>query len=175
MNKFKVGDFIKGLPNEYAITNEKMRLAEVLRVNNKEMNIQILSHKNREEEGCTYNVINSADYFKLSDDDVEIIKKDIEKLKRYLCAKERLLKRLECKPILDKEEKEYLKAVIKPFKKEVIGIVKRETGYDNEEYINIQMECGFDAFSLPNFKKGTMYKGMILNKEYTLKEFGLDE
>lgn len=28
---------------------------------------------------------------------------------------------------------------------------------------------------LPFFKKNTMYKGMKANKEYTLKELGLDE
>lgn len=31
----------------------------------------------------------------------------------------------------------------------------------------------FEAIVLPNFKKGTMYKGMIPTKNYTLEELGL--
>ena len=42
-----------------------------------------------------------------------------------------------------------------------------------DDYICIGLND--EAISLPYFKKGTMYKGMELYKEYTLKELGLGE
>ena len=75
------------------------------------------------------------------------------------------------KEILDEAEKRYLKAVIRPFKDKIRRISK-ETGFDGEYYIYIDLDD--DSISLPNFKKGTMYNGMEDDKEYTLKELGLD-
>ena len=77
------------------------------------------------------------------------------------------------KPILDKEEKAYLEAVIRPFKDKVCYISKYITTRE-EEYISIVHSYDSDT-DLPNFEKGTMYKGMKLNKDYTLKELGLFE
>lgn len=74
-------------------------------------------------------------------------------------------------PILDKEEKEYLSAVIKPFKDKINGIMKSDAK-GLFEYITMYLG-GNDKVILPNFKKGTMYKGMKLYKIYTLKELGL--
>lgn len=81
------------------------------------------------------------------------------------------------KPILDEVEKEYLSAVIKPFRDRVKCIVKRdyEMKYENE-YIFIVFDddgCMQIKMCFPSFKKGTMYKGMELNKNYTLEELGL--
>ncbi len=75
------------------------------------------------------------------------------------------------KEILDEVEKEYLKAVIKPFKNRVAGISK-EVCVDGDCYINIDLlnEC----INFPYFKKETMYRGMEPYKIYTLKELGLD-
>lgn len=39
----------------------------------------------------------------------------------------------------------------------------------------IHIDLGNDDIALPFFKKETMYKGMKADKEYTLKELGLDE
>ena len=85
----------------------------------------------------------------------------------------------EVKEVLDVKEKEYLSAVIRPFKNRIRSISKKH--YFEYEYISISM---FDIPNdnliiednpdLPLFKKGTMYKGMKLDKEYTLKELGLD-
>ena len=72
--------------------------------------------------------------------------------------------------ILDEEEKEYLSAVIRPFKDRIEFIAKRRMF---DDYISIGLND--EAISLPYFKKGTMYKGMELYKKYTLKELGLDE
>lgn len=74
--------------------------------------------------------------------------------------------------ILDKEEKEYLENVIRPFKEKTSYIVKRVDNFNTkEEYLLIDVVGG--VFAFPNFKKGTMYKGMEVDKEYTLEELGL--
>ena len=77
------------------------------------------------------------------------------------------------KQILDEEEKEYLEAVCKPFKENIINIDKHQ---NNKLYawIDIHLICD-EIISFPYFKEGKYYKGMELNKEYTLKELGLFE
>lgn len=74
--------------------------------------------------------------------------------------------------ILDKKEKEYLSAVIKPFRDEIKYIVKddRYTGDREYIFIVIKNDC---SITFPYFKKNAMYKGMELDKEYTLEELGL--
>lgn len=74
------------------------------------------------------------------------------------------------KEILTKKEKEYLEAVIRPFRYRVIYVSKTYTNSTDEF---IRMELNNDNCVLPYFKAGTMYKGMELDKEYTLKELGL--
>ena len=78
----------------------------------------------------------------------------------------------ENKQILDNAEKRYLKNVIRPFKDRVISIIKENDFGD--DYIKIELKNG-DIAILPNFAKGTMYKGMKKEKEYTLKQLGLFE
>ena len=80
------------------------------------------------------------------------------------------------KPILTEKEKEYLSNVIKPFRKNIITIKK--VGCCGREYIEIfiyrsgeTVSC--ESISFPYFEKGTMYKGMEIEKEYTLDELGL--
>ena len=77
------------------------------------------------------------------------------------------------KEILDKEEKEYLENFLRPFRNKIRWIAKYES-YKNNEYIAIQVRDE-RYLELPDFKFGTMYKGMELNKEYTLNELGLFE
>lgn len=80
----------------------------------------------------------------------------------------------EYKPnILDDVEKAYLSAVIKPFRKDIEYIVKFKRYSDKKEYIYMTMKKDDDYCALPVFEKGTMYKGMEVNKRYTLKELGL--
>lgn len=74
--------------------------------------------------------------------------------------------------ILDDVEKKYLTNVIKPFKNKVESISK-QVSFTSETYIRIIIKEDSDI-CLPNFKSDTMYKGMVGNKEYTLKELGLD-
>lgn len=85
----------------------------------------------------------------------------------------------ENKEILDEQEKYYLGKVIEPFKKRVICIEKIKTLYGNSEFINIVLYNSIsynkeESIQLPYFKKGKMYKGMKLDRRYTLKELGLD-
>lgn len=75
-------------------------------------------------------------------------------------------------PILDDVEKAYLSAVIKPFRKRIKYIEKIDhSNVKNDQYLCIALAN--DRCMLPNFKKGTMYKGMEEGREYTLEELGL--
>lgn len=73
--------------------------------------------------------------------------------------------------ILDEAEKKYLADVIRPFKSKVRSVCKMASIYSNKEFINIQLRD--ENFTLPYFKKGTMYKEMQTGKRYTLEELGL--
>lgn len=80
------------------------------------------------------------------------------------------------KPILDDVEKEYLSAVIKPFRDRIISI--RKYRYNKDEYIGMYVKYYAETdesemITLPLFKEGTIYKGMELKKYYTLEELGL--
>lgn len=79
----------------------------------------------------------------------------------------------ESKPeILDETEKRYLRSVIRPFRDKVDYIVKQKSGAINKEYILIHFPNNLNI-SFPYFKPNTMYKGMALDKAYTLEELGL--
>lgn len=80
------------------------------------------------------------------------------------------------KQILDKKEKEYLSNIIKPFRKHIITIRKIQNyKYEFIEIVIYRTDEGAscEVISFPYFNKGKMYKGMQINKEYTLKELGL--
>lgn len=82
----------------------------------------------------------------------------------------------ECKePILTDSEREYLSAVIKPYKNKVTFIAKSKGAYEAKYFISIVVNgnYGREAIHLPWFKENTMYKGMEIGKHYTLKELGL--
>lgn len=172
--KFKVGDKIKGLKNNgYGVTNERMYLGEVKEVSrgyNDYMEIVVLEHQNPMFIGSTYDVLNSKDKFKIvKSKNGKFFKKlpnnftgTLEVENGFIVEKE----------ILDDTEKEYLRAVIRPFRNKIVSISKEDCC--NEDcFINIELEN--DALIFPYFKKETMYKGMELEKQYTLKELGLDE
>lgn len=75
--------------------------------------------------------------------------------------------------ILTDKEKAYLSAVIKPFREDVKCIMKFKRYPVEKEFIRICMKDNYDNCILPDFEKGTMYKGMERGKEYTLEELGL--
>ena len=82
---------------------------------------------------------------------------------------------VEVPEILTKEEKEYLSAVIKPFRDRVICIKKvSSTLYDDREFIEITIDNLFaKRFDFPYFKKNSMYRDMESDRKYTLEELGL--
>ena len=74
--------------------------------------------------------------------------------------------------ILDEVEKRYLKNIIRPFKDSVSVIRRLYSPTKDKDYIQIQYKDD-RATNLPYFKKDTMYKGMEVNRIYTLEELGL--
>lgn len=95
-----------------------------------------------------------------------------EILKQMHHKKVKLTLELE-KPILDDAERKYLSGVIKPFRDRVKCIIKKKSyDYDNREYIVIHAGT-HETTPFPYFKNGTMYKNMVINKEYSLEELGL--
>lgn len=168
--KFKVGDKVKGLSNKYGITNTNMYLGEVKKVGDGYIEILILRHKDSSYVGTECYVPSPEGKF-------EIVKNKNGKFFKSLPNNFTGTLEVENgyiveKEILDDVEKEYLSAVIRPFKNRISDIVKRN--FDSEKsYIVIHINS--ESFYFPYFKKGTMYEGMEADKKYTLKELCLDE
>lgn len=81
---------------------------------------------------------------------------------------------VEAPDILNKEEKEYLSAVIKPFRDRIISIAKITASCNNREAILITYtETSIRDFRLPDFPKYTMYNNMSNGIAYKLEELGL--
>ena len=75
-------------------------------------------------------------------------------------------------PILDDVEREYLSAVIKPFRKKISCIRKSKDLSEGKKYIKIEL-CNGDSMYFPYLANDEMYKGMELYRNYTLEELGL--
>ena len=75
-------------------------------------------------------------------------------------------------PILDDVEREYLSAVIKPFRKKILCIRKSKDPRKGKNYIKIEF-CDGDRMFFPNLSNDEMYKGMEPDRNYTLEELGL--
>lgn len=86
---------------------------------------------------------------------------------------------VEVPDILTKEEKEYLSAVIKPFRNQVTHIAKVYWTTPKRKFIEI--ECRENIIEdrmivslyFPYLPNDEMYKGMEDNRPYTLEELGL--
>ena len=74
--------------------------------------------------------------------------------------------------ILDDAEKKYLSAVIKPFRKNIKYIRKNKSAYKDKQFILIVFYDG-NYMYFPFFENDAMYKGMELDKKYSLEEIGL--
>ena len=81
----------------------------------------------------------------------------------------RIMEFKEKEEILDDAEKEYLRAVIRPFRDRV-KYIEKCGGYE-KDYIKIGAKG--EPIVFPFFKKNEMYKGMETDKKYTLEELGL--
>lgn len=75
-------------------------------------------------------------------------------------------------PVLDDVEREYLSAAIRPFRKMIAYIVKAQDFDDGKQCIRIILQNG-DGMHFPYLDDDAMYKGMEVNKEYSLEELGL--
>ncbi len=75
-------------------------------------------------------------------------------------------------PVLDDVEREYLSAVIKPFRKKIACIRKSKDPRKGKNYIKIEF-CDGDCMFFPNLSNNAMYKGMELDKKYSLEELDL--
>lgn len=77
-------------------------------------------------------------------------------------------------PILNDKEREYLAAAIRPFKKHVCTVCKKYVqSCSGLSYEYIVVKISTERWGFPKFVEGTMYKGMELDKEYSLEELGL--
>ena len=75
-------------------------------------------------------------------------------------------------PILDDAEREYLSAVIRPFRDMVMYLIKSdEIIVISFKYKSGDNQWSYDVAHLPYF--GTMYKGMEVGRKYTIEELGL--
>lgn len=185
--EFKVGDKIKVIKNEYTYSTYEKWINKYAMQYKKEWDREEVPYKNNEyiirvkaphevgydiyliqdiktkqvyiidEEGFVL-VKESKKFFKKLPNDYTGI---IEVENGYIVEKE----------ILDEKEKEYLSAVIRPFRDRV-EYIKKISG--DREYISVLLEDG-DGVVFPYFEKGTMYEGMEADKKYTLKALRLDE
>ena len=82
---------------------------------------------------------------------------------------------VEVPDILDKKEKEYLSAVIKPFRDKIVSIKKLAFYEKKRKFIRIEYIDNSDKSSLcfPDLPNDEMYKGMEDNRPYKLEELGL--
>lgn len=110
-----------------------------------------------------YGFSNINKQLKYFNDDVSIAK--VERPVKY----ETMFERKE--EILDEVEKKYLADVVRPFRSKVRSVYKMASICSNKEFINIQLRD--ENFTLPYFKKGTMYKEMQTGKRYTLEKLGI--
>lgn len=74
--------------------------------------------------------------------------------------------------ILTDKEKEYLKAVIEPYRLLVLDISKIVGWNHDPEQIFIYLQCG-DPITFPIILPELKFAGMELNKNYTLEDLGI--
>lgn len=74
-------------------------------------------------------------------------------------------------PILDEKEKEYLKAVVRPWRDKIVFIYKFQNYLG--ERIGMSLKGNDTSIFFPFFEKGAMYAGMELERPYTLEELGI--
>lgn len=138
----------------------------------REKNCKILAYKNKPHRDkdqlyCAWNY--NGDYF-------QICTKHVPIFLNVTCAdKEPVsLESIVHPRILDDVEKEYLSAVIKPFRNRVQYIEKADHLYcEPYYYICIRFNDGNYDMNFPFFDESHMYKCMEINRPYTLEELGI--
>ncbi len=97
---------------------------------------------------------------------------EIKELQKMYKRKIKLTLEVE-EPVLYEVERKYLSDVISPFRDRVNYISKETDIIDDYETIHICYDKKERLLIFPMFKKNSVYKGMKLNKEYTLEELEL--
>lgn len=147
-------------------TNESLKNGDKCILKNGKV---IIFNKDNSYQKTTYVFENLDSNLKYNlNDNVSIVK--VERPIKYKTVFERVEE--DKKEILDETEREYLKAVIKPFKKRVKFIRKTASNMLFEKEL-LLIQLNDDDLILPYFEKETMYKGMELGKKYTLEELGI--
>lgn len=140
--EFQVGDLIKGLPgNGYNITNYNMYKAEVLETfGNGEMEIKILSHKDKTKINKKYEVKNSEKYFELIN---SFTKKDLEDgdIVTYRNGKKRIVNKTKNK-IVYINDPENLSFYLNNFRNDLTSKIDNE--YDIIKVEKTQCETVFE-------------------------------
>lgn len=79
-------------------------------------------------------------------------------------------------PILDSTERRYLERVLRPLPE--VAYIKKESRSKETEFLHVEFAdnafCSNDFMDFPYFKKGCMYKGIVLDMEYTPEELKLN-
>lgn len=92
--------------------------------------------------------------------------------KRVTVENSPILFREPVEPVLDKIERAYLKAALRPFKERIAYVKKLNKEYEELQYIRVMLKNS-DWMSFPPFEAETMYKGMTVGREYSLAELGI--
>lgn len=76
---------------------------------------------------------------------------------------------------LDKAERKYLRAVLRPFKGRIdfIGLFRLNGNARGDEMYLTARIGGDDSVRFPTFEEGRMYRGMMVGKHYKPEELGL--
>lgn len=81
--------------------------------------------------------------------------------------------------LLTYNEQKYLKSYVKPFKDQIVGILKFKVNDENAECLEISYHPFYTKYPrtsfvfLPEYTLYTTYKNLEFDREYTIKELGL--
>ena len=78
----------------------------------------------------------------------------------------------EIKELLNEKERKFLTGFVELYRDKIIKIKKIGIRNKDIEFVCLYIKNG-PNIKLPIYKKGTMYKGMEIDKGYTLEELGL--
>ena len=177
--KFKVGDEVRSITNKHAFTNEIYNWeGKIIEVADTYFKVKTTYCVIEDIIGKVFKAYNEEDFELIKSWPIikdHVLRVDAlisDLIKRHKDAFDNVNFEYSIKAkklILDESEKRYLSGIIKPFRNKVKSIYKFN-GFDGE-WIAINLNS--DVINLPTFEANTMYKGMKLNKEYTLEELGL--
>lgn len=172
--KFKIGDAVKAINNSDTTNKDFKWEGIVVEVNENDFSARTIKNGRVDILDSIYRNLNYDDFELINSnpvDDVDMLINELINNNINLFSRVDFKYEIKAKgPILNEKEKEYLKAVIKPFRDRIVYIMKGELG---QEYILVCLGKDGGTMSLPGFTPGTMYKGMKMGRHYILEELGL--